>query len=47
MAIARRPIGRCKASPNDAAAGRSVLEQTPRDPEAVQELAAIASPVFV
>ena len=41
------PVGRRKAFPNAAAAGRSVLEQTPRDPKAVQELAAIVSAVFV
>ncbi len=41
------PVGRRKAFPNAAAAGRSVLEQTPRDPKAVQELVAIVSAVFV
>lgn len=41
------PIGRRKAFPNAASSGRSVLEQTPRDPKAAQELAAIVSAVFV
>lgn len=40
-------VGRRKAFPNAASAGRSVLEQTPRDQKAVQELAAIISAVFV
>jgi len=40
-------IGRRKAFPNAASAGRSVIEQTPRDQKAVQELAAIISAVFV
>jgi chromosome partitioning protein len=40
-------IGRRKAFPNAAAAGRSVLEQLPRDPKAVQELAALSAGVFV
>jgi chromosome partitioning protein len=41
------PVGRRKAFPNAAAAGRSVMEQTPKDPKAVQELAALAAAVFV
>ena len=41
------PVGRRKAFPNAAAAGRSVLEQTPKDAKAVQELAALVSAVFV
>ena len=41
------PIGRRKAFPNAASIGRSVLEQTPRDAKAVQELAALAAAVFV
>ncbi len=41
------PVGRRKAFPNAAAAGRSVLEQIPRDPKAVQELAALVSAMFV
>lgn len=41
------PIGRRKAFPNAAAVGRSVLEQTPRDQKAVQELASLAAAVFV
>jgi chromosome partitioning protein len=41
------PIGRRKAFPNAAAAGRSVLEQIPRDQKAVQELAALVTAVFV
>ncbi len=41
------PIGRRKAFPNAAAVGRSVIEQTPRDPKAVQELASLAAAVFV
>jgi chromosome partitioning protein len=40
-------VGRRKAFPNAAAAGRSVLEQQPKDPKAVQELAALAERVFV
>lgn len=40
-------VGRRKAFPNSASAGRSVLEQTPRDQKAVQELDAIVSAVFV
>lgn len=40
-------VGRRKAFPNAASAGRSVLEYTPRDQKAVQELAAIVSAVFV
>jgi len=40
-------IGRRKAFPNAASAGRSVLEQASRDQKAVQELAAIVSAVFV
>ena len=41
------PIGRRKAFPNAASAGRCVMEQTPRDAKAVQELAAVVSAVFV
>jgi chromosome partitioning protein len=41
------PIGRRKAFPNAAAAGRSVLELVPRDPKAAQELAALVAAVFV
>ena len=41
------PIGRRKAFPNAASAGRSVIEQMPRDQKAVQELAAIVAAVFV
>jgi chromosome partitioning protein len=40
-------VGRRKAFPNAAAAGRSVLEQQPKDPKAVQELAALVAGVFV
>lgn len=40
-------VGRRKAFPNAAAVGRSVLEQIPKDPKAVQELAALAAAVFV
>ena len=40
-------VGRRKAFPNAASAGRSILEQSPRDHKAVQELAAIISAVFV
>lgn len=40
-------VGRRKAFPNAAAAGRSVLEQTPRDQKAVQELVAVVAAVFV
>lgn len=43
----RTPVGRRKAFPNAAATGRSVLEQTPRDQKAVQELAAVVAAVFV
>ena len=43
----RTPIGRRKAFPNAAAVGRSVLELTPRDPKAAQELAAMVRAVFV
>lgn len=41
------PIARRKAFPNAAALGRSVMEQTPRDQKAVQELAALLAAVFV
>lgn len=41
------PVGRRKAFPNAAAAGRSVLEQMPRDQKAVQELVAVIAAVFV
>ncbi len=41
------PIGRRKAFPNAASVGRSVMEQTPRDQKAVQELAALVAAVFV
>lgn len=41
------PVGRRKAFPNAAALGRSVMEQTPRDQKAVQELAALVAAVFV
>jgi|APThiThiocy_cv2_1041547.scaffolds.fasta_scaffold13258_5 chromosome partitioning protein len=41
------PVGRRKAFPNAAALGRSVLEQSPRDQKAVQELAALTKAVFV
>ncbi len=41
------PVGRRKAFPNAASIGRSVLEQTPRDQKAVQELAALVAAVFV
>ena len=41
------PIGRRKAFPNAASAGRSVIEQIPRDQKAVQELAAVVAAVFV
>jgi chromosome partitioning protein len=34
-------IGRRKAFPNAAAAGRSVTEQTPKDPKAIEELTAL------
>jgi chromosome partitioning protein len=40
-------VGRRKAFPNAAAAGRSVLEQQPKDPKAVQELATLVAGVFV
>ncbi len=40
-------VGRRKAFPNAAAAGRSVMEQTPRDPKATQELAALAAALFL
>jgi chromosome partitioning protein len=40
-------VGRRKAFPNAAAAGRSVLEQQPKDPKAVQELATLIAGVFV
>lgn len=39
-------IGRRKAFPNAAAAGRAVTEQTPRDPKAVQELEALAQEIY-
>ncbi len=42
-----RPVGRRKAFPNAAALGRSVMEQTPRDQKAVQELAALVVALFV
>ena len=41
------PVGRRKAFPNAASVGRSVMEQTPRDQKAVQELAALVAAVFV
>src|SRR3954469_5583605 len=40
-------VGRRKAFPNAAAAGRSVVEQTSKDPKAGQELATLASALFV
>lgn len=39
-------IGRRKAFPNAASAGRAVTEQTPRDPKAVQELEALAQEIY-
>lgn len=40
-------VGRRKAFPNAASAGRSVMEQTPKDPKATQELAALMAALFV
>ena len=39
-------IVRRKAFPNAAASGRSVLEQSPRDPKAAEELEALARAIF-
>jgi chromosome partitioning protein len=39
-------IGRRKAFPNAAALGRSVLEQSPRDPKATQELMALLAALY-
>jgi len=39
-------IGRRKAFPNAASAGRAVTEQVPRDPKAVQELEALAEEIY-
>ena len=40
-------IVRRKAFPNAAAEGRAVVEQSPRDAKAIDELAALVSAVFV
>ena len=39
-------IGRRKAFPNAAAVGRSVIEQTPKDPKALEELYALAAALY-
>lgn len=39
-------IGRRKALPNAATSGRSVLEQTPKDPKAVQEIEQLVSALW-
>lgn len=39
-------IGRRKAFPNAAAAGRGVLEQTPRDPKAIEELQLLIQAIY-
>jgi chromosome partitioning protein len=39
-------IGRRKAFPNAAAAGRGVLEQAPKDPKAVEELQALIRAIY-
>ena len=39
-------IGRRKAFPNAASAGRSVIEHTPRDPKACDEMQAVISTVY-
>ena len=39
-------IGRRKAFPNAAAVGRSVIEQTPKDPKALEELYALAAAIY-
>lgn len=40
-------IVRRKAFPNAAADGRAVIEQTPRDPKAIEELTALIGAIFV
>jgi len=40
-------VGRRKAFPNAAASGRAVIEQTPKDPKAVEELNALLQAVFI
>ena len=40
-------IGRRKAFPNAAAGGRSVIEQTPKDPKAVEELRALIEALYI
>jgi chromosome partitioning protein len=39
-------IGRRKAFPNAAAAGRAVTEQTPKDPKAIEELTALVNLLY-
>lgn len=39
-------IGRRKAFPNAAAAGRAVTEQTPKDPKAIEELSALVDLLY-
>lgn len=40
------PVGRRKAFPNAAAAGRSVIEHTPKDPKAIDELCRLADLLY-
>lgn len=40
-------IGRRKAFPNAAASGRSVLENTPKDPKATEELQALLTSIYI
>ncbi len=40
-------IGRRKAFPNAAAAGRGVLEYTPKDPKAIEELTALINAMYM
>ena len=39
-------IGRRKAFPNAASAGRAVIEQSPKDPKAIEELTAILNAIY-
>jgi len=39
-------IGRRKAFPNAASAGKAILEQSPKDPKAVEELTALLQVIY-
>jgi chromosome partitioning protein len=46
MELLELVIGRRKAFPNAAATGRAVIEQTPKDPKAVEELSALIAALY-